>query len=59
MKDTGGSFHYLAFTSASAKAVKDFAPISQIIPIVKFNTKPQENTIARFITWIVDRYKQC
>ena len=58
MKDIGGNLHYLAFTFASAKVVKDFAPISQITPIVKSSTKPQENTIARFITWIVERCMQ-
>ena len=31
---------------------------NQITPIVKSSTKPQENTIARFITWIVDRCMQ-
>ena len=58
MKDIGGNFHFLAFTFANVKVVKDSAPISQITPIVKSSTKPQENTIARFITWTVDRCMQ-
>ena len=58
MRDIGGSFRFLAFTFANVKVAKDFAPISQITPIVKSSTKPQENTIVRFITWTVDRCLQ-